>query len=188
MTPLQNPVLVGVIAAAQGIRGEVRIKPFTADPEALALYRVLHDRSGQRFEITAARTAKTMLVARIAGVDDRNRAEALRGTELFVERELLPDDDLEDDEFFQVDLEGLEARDADGRSWGVVTAVLDFGGGDLLELRKPGDKPVMIPFSRAAVPEIFIEAGWLRVDAQAAGLIDTDEEAPKKDDKPEPPA
>lgn len=173
MGKLENPVLVGVIGAAQGIRGEVRVKPFTEDPLALGEYGVLHAADGRRFEVLDQRFAKTVVVVRFRGVNDRNAAEALKGVELYIDRSSLPDEDLEEGEFYYADLEGLEARDAEGRVWGVVSAVLDFGGGDLLELRADGKKPVVIPFTLAAVPNVDLEAGRILVDPLAAGLIDT---------------
>ncbi|TDH37724.1 ribosome maturation factor RimM [Pseudohoeflea suaedae] len=177
MKSLLNPVLVGVIGAPQGIRGELRVKPYTDEPTALAGYGVLHDAKGERYEVLSARPNGNVVVLRLMGVNDRNQAEAMRGIELFVDRSSLPDDELEEDEFFHADLEGLEAFDAEGRSWGVITAIFDFGGGDLLELRGANGKSVVIPFSLAAVPEIDIEAGRILVDPDAAGLLDDGSEA-----------
>lgn len=177
MKSLQHPILVGVIGAPQGIRGEVRVKPYTEDPAALADYGVLHDAKGERYEVLSARPNGNVVVLRLLGVNDRNQAEALRGIELFIDRASLPDDELEEDEFFQSDLEGLEAFDAGGKSWGIITAIFDFGGGDLLELRGENGKSVVIPFSLAAVPEIDIEAGRILVDPEAAGLLDDGSEA-----------
>ncbi|KGF67150.1 16S rRNA processing protein RimM [Hoeflea sp. BAL378] len=168
-----HPILVGVIGAAQGLRGEVRVKPFTEDPMALADYGALYAGDGRRFEILDHRVAKTVLVVRFRGVNDRTAAEALKGLELFIDRSALPDEELEEDEYFHADLEGLEAWDADGRFWGRISGVLDFGGGDLLELRDEGMKPVVIPFTRAAVPRVDLKAGRILVDPLAAGLIDT---------------
>ncbi|WP_422371851.1 ribosome maturation factor RimM [Hoeflea sp.] len=182
MSKLTNPILIGVIGAAQGIRGEVRVKPFTEHPMALSDYGVLFAADGRRFEVLDLRFAKTVVVVRFRGINDRNAAEALKGTELFIDRSSLPDEDLEEGEYFYADLEGLEAWDADGVFWGVVSAVLDFGGGDLLELRDEGRKPVVIPFTQAAVPKVDIEAGRILVDPVAAGLIDTGE----ADDEGEP--
>lgn len=186
MKSLQNPVLVGVIGAPQGIRGEVRVKPYTEDPTALADYGVLHDAKGERYEVLSARPNGNVVVLRLMGVNDRNQAEAMRGIELYVDRGSLPDDELEEDEFFHADLEGLEAFDADGKSWGIITAIFDFGGGDLLELRGANGKSVVIPFSLAAVPEIDIEAGRILVDPDAAGLLDDGSEA-QANEQPAPP-
>lgn len=172
MTKLQNPILMATIGAAQGLRGEVRVRSFTADPLALGDYGHLHSMDGRVFEILEIRDAKNVAIIRFRGVNDRNSAEALNGLELFIERENLPDDELEDDEFYYADLEGLEAVDAEGKSYGTVSGVYDFGAGDLLELKGPGRRPVLIPFSEAAVLEIDLEAGRILIDPQAAGLID----------------
>ena len=188
MSKLDHPILIGVIGAAPGIRGEVRVKPYTEHPMALSDYGVLFDADGRRFEVLDLRFAKTVVVVRFRGINDRNAAETLKGTELFIDRSSLPDEDLEEGEYFHADLEGLEAWDADGGFWGVVSAVLDFGGGDLLELRDEGKKPVVIPFTLAAVPKVDVEAGRILVDPVAAGLVDTgdadeeDEDGPRGDD------
>ena len=170
---LTHPILVGVIGAAQGLRGEVRVKPFTEDPMAIAEYGALYGADGRRFEILDHRVAKTVVVVRFRGINDRTAAEALKGLELFIDRSSLPDDELEEDEYFHADLEGLEAWDGEGRFWGRVSGVLDFGGGDLLELRDAGKKPVVIPFTLAAVPKVDLKAGRILVNPLAAGLIDT---------------
>lgn len=170
---LPHPILVGVVGAAQGLRGEVRVKPFTEDPLALAEYGTLYSADGRRFEVLDHRFAKTVVVVRFRGINDRTAAEALKGLELFIDRSSLPDDELEEDEYFHADLEGLEAWDAEGMFWGVVSGVLDFGGGDLLELRGEGRKPVVIPFTLAAVTKVDLAAGRILVDPLAAGLIDT---------------
>ncbi|OCW58995.1 ribosome maturation factor RimM [Hoeflea olei] len=176
MTKPVHPILVGVIGAAQGLRGEVRVKPFTGDPLALADYGALYASDGRRFEVLDHRFAKTVVIIRFRGINDRTAAEALKGLELYIDRSSLPDEELEEDEYFHADLEGLEAWDAEGRCWGRVTGVLDFGGGDLLELREEGGKPVVIPFTRAAVPSVDLAAGRILVDPLAAGLIDGEDD------------
>ncbi|MBX4977107.1 ribosome maturation factor RimM [Rhizobium lentis] len=178
MTKLENPVLMATIGGAQGLRGEVRAKAYTADPTALGDYGKLHSMDGRSFEVLEIREMKNMVAVRFRGINDRNAAEALNGLELYIERENLPDEELEDDEFYYADLEGLEARDDKGVSYGTVTGVFDFGAGDLLELKGPGKRPVLIPFSEASVLEIDLEAGTLLIDPLAAGLID-DPEPPK---------
>lgn len=98
----------------------------------------------------------------------------------------MPDDELDEDEFFQTDLIGLEALDADGKSYGVVSALFDFGGGDLIELSLKGKRPMLIPFTEAAVPEIDFEKGTIRVDPYAAGLIADEDDNPLRDDEESP--
>ncbi|MDH4412118.1 MAG: ribosome maturation factor RimM [Rhizobium sp.] len=178
MSKLENPILMAVIGAAQGLRGEVRVKTFTEDPLGLGDYGVLYAADGRKFEILEIRDGKTVAIVRFRGVNDRNAAEVLNGTELFVDRDALPDDDLDEDEFYYADLEGLEVYDAENNHYGAVTAVYDFGAGDLLELKGPGKRPVLIPFSEAAVLEIDLEGGRLLVDPIAAGLKDDGEEKP----------
>ncbi len=178
MTKLENPVLMAVVGAAQGLRGEVRVKAFTADPLALGEYGNLRSMDGRVFEVLDIREAKNVVVVRFRGINDRNAAEALNGLELYVEREAFPDEELDEDEFYYADLEGLEVYDGDGQHYGAVTGVYDFGAGDLLELKGPGKRPVLIPFSEAAVLEIDLEASKMLIDPIAAGLKDLDEDKP----------
>jgi 16S rRNA processing protein RimM len=172
MTKLENPILMATIGAAQGLRGEVRVRSFTADPTALGDYGNLYAEDGRTFEILEIREAKNVVIVRFRGVNDRNAAEALNGLELFIERDNLPDEELDDDEFYYADLEGLEVVDGDGKSYGRVSAVFDFGAGDLLEVKGPGRRPALIPFSETAVLEIDLENGRILVDPQAAGLVE----------------
>jgi 16S rRNA processing protein RimM len=155
---------MGRIGAAHGIKGEVRIQSFTEDPLGLLDYGPLAtNRPGLTIEITDARTTTNVLVARIKGVSDRNAVEKLNGVELYVDRDLLPEIEDEDD-FYHADLVGLDARLADGTSLGQVIAVPNFGAGDMLELRgKTGGETRFIPFTKAAVPEIHIAAGYVVV-------------------------
>src|ERR1700752_4767708 len=118
-------VCVAQIGAAHGVRGEVRLKPFTEGPLSVARYGVLETEDGRQFEIEALRPAKHMLVARLKGVADRNGAEALKNLRLYVPRERLPPP--EDDEFYHADLIGLVAQTASGATLGVIKAVHNFG-------------------------------------------------------------
>lgn len=172
MSKLENPVLIATIGAAQGLRGEVRVKPYTEDPLAVAEYGRLHAMDGRVFEVLDIREGKNVVIVRFRGVNDRTAAEALNGLDLYIDRSNLPDEELDEDEFFFADLEGLEAIDADGNSYGHVTAIFDFGAGDLLELKGKGKRPTLIPFTESAVLEIDLEGGKLLVDPVAAGLIE----------------
>lgn len=174
MAKLDKPVLMAVIGAAHGIKGEVRIKSFTGDPLALADYSPLSDANGRAFSILDVRPQGEVVVARLKGVADRNAAEALNGVELFVDRAQLPAE--EDGEFYHDDLVGLSVRDETGAAIGKVTAVQNFGGGDVLELTVDGRKGVLIPFSLAAVPEVFVSEGYIVIDRLAAGLVEDEDE------------
>jgi len=179
---LENPVLMGVIGAAQGLRGEVRVKSFTDDPIAIEEYGTLYAKDGRAFEILDIRPAKEMVVVRFRGINDRTEAERLTGIELFVERDTLDDEELDEEEYFYADLEGLEALDAEGNSYGVISAIFDFGAGDILELTKKGSRSQLIPFTEAAVLEIDFEGGSILIDPIAAGLITEDD---PDDDNPD---
>lgn len=167
-----DPILLGVVGGAHGIKGEVRIRSFTADPTDIGAYGPLFDAEGNRYTIRSARFQKTVVVAAIAEVRDRNHAERLNGTELFVDRSVLPEDD-DEDAFFQTDLIGLSAVSIAGEPIGTVIAIHDFGAGDVVEIRPERGASVMIPFSEAAVPAIDVEAGTMTVEPVAAGLKDS---------------
>ena len=160
----ENPVQMAVIGAAHGIKGELRVKTFTGDPMALGDYGPLLTKDGRSFEIAAIRPANDVVVVRFKGVNDRNAAEALTNIELFIDRSALPQT-VDDGEFYHADLIGLAVRDETGASIGKVTAVQNFGGGDILELSLGGKKGVLIPFTQAAVPEIDVASGFIRIDS-----------------------
>ncbi|EBV3600141.1 16S rRNA processing protein RimM [Salmonella enterica subsp. enterica serovar Virchow] len=170
----EKSVLMAVIGAPHGIKGEVRIKSFTGDPLALADYSPLRDAKGKAYAISAVRPQGDVIVARIKGVDDRNAAETLNGVELFVDRAQLPPE--EEGEFYHDDLVGLSVRDEAGKTIGVVTAVQNYGGGDVLELNLEGRKGALIPFTHAAVPEVHVGDGYISIDTLAAGLVDDEDE------------
>lgn len=184
---LDNPVQLAVIGAAHGIKGEVRVKTYTGDPMDLGSYGLLYDASGKSYEVLSIRPGKTVVVVRFAGVEDRNAAEALNGKELYVDHAQLPQD-LDEDEFYYTDLIGLAVRDSAGVSYGKVSAVFNFGGGDVLEIKESGKKPVMIPFTLTSVPEILMEEGAILIDPLAAGLVDDGStSADEEGDEPETP-
>ena len=150
-------VCIAKFGAAHGVRGEIRLWPFTEDPLAVASYGPLETRDGkQQFEIAATRAAKDHLVARIKGVETRDAAEKLNGIELYVAREKLPA--TEDDEFYHADLIGLAAVSEDGASLGRIIAVHNFGAGDIIEIAPDnGGETRLLPFSNAVVPTVDLE-------------------------------
>lgn len=171
MAALKDPLLLAVIGAPHGVKGELRVRSFTADPLALGDYGPLFASDGRRFTVASIRPQKTVFVVSFEEVSGRDAAERLTGTELFVERSALPTE-LDEGEFYVADLVGLRAVDLDGNELGKVSAVHDFGAGDILEIAGAGRRTAMVPFSRAAVPEVDIAAGTIRVDPMAAGLVD----------------
>ncbi len=147
---------------AQGLKGEVKAKIFTAAPDALPRYGKLHARDGRTFTITVFRPSKQgEAVIAFAEVKDRNTAEALKGTELFVSRDALPEPD--EDEFYHADLVGLEARDSEGRVIGKVVALHNFGASDVIELARDDGDSVHLAFTRETVPVIEIAEGYIVV-------------------------
>ena len=175
MANLKNPVRMAVIGAPHGVKGEVRVKTFTGDPLALGDYGPLFSQDGGKFTVAAIRPAKNVVVVRFREIATREAAEAATGTALFVDRSALPDD-LEEEEFYHADLIGLAVRDGTGAEIGRVTAIQNFGGGDIVEVALAGKRTVMVPFTIAAIPEISIAEGFIRIDSAAAGLTGDDED------------
>jgi 16S rRNA processing protein RimM len=168
VTTRAHRICVARIGAPHGVRGEVKVWPFTAEPLAIADYGPLETEDGSaRFEIETLRAAKDHLVARLKGVADRDTAERLTNTDLFVRRDRLPPPDAKD-EFYHADLIGAVVVDANGRECGSVAAIHNFGAGDLIEITPiGGGATVLLPFSEAAVPIIDIAARRIVVDAEA---------------------
>jgi len=151
---MDSRVCVGAVAGAFGVRGEVRLKSFCAEPGDVAAYGPLETEDGtRRFEVTLLKPVKNGFAARLSGIATKEAADALRGARLYAGREALPA--LGEDEFYHADLIGLEVRDTGGTLLGTVRAVHDHGAGDLLEVHGPGLKQtVLLPFTRAAVPTV----------------------------------
>ena len=157
-------ILLGRIAGAQGLRGEVKINSFTDNPEDVAAYGPLCDGKGRQFIIERVRHLKGgAVVAMLAGVKDRGWAEALQGTELYVARDQLPQAD--EDEWYYQDLVGLSAVSPEGDPVGEVLSVQNFGAGDLLEIRQPDKRQSrFVPFTRAVVPEVDVKNARIVID------------------------
>ncbi|MBL8706779.1 MAG: 16S rRNA processing protein RimM [Rhodospirillales bacterium] len=172
----QNPgaakprlVCVGAIAGAHGVRGAVKVKSFTAAAADVTAYGPLSDESGKRrFVLTPIGQARGEILARIDGVEDRDQAEALRGTRLYADRASFPAPD--EDEFYHADLIGLAAEDRDGAALGVVRAVYNHGAGDMVEIALRAGGTALVPFTKAAVPVIDLQGGRVVVEMpQEAG-------------------
>tara|TARA_R110002124_G_scaffold55076_2_gene155960 strand:- start:6134 stop:6688 length:555 start_codon:yes stop_codon:yes gene_type:complete len=162
-------VLIAEIGAASGIKGEVRIKLYSDDPAALTAYGDLQDAAGTSYRVIRSRPVKSVFVCALDGINDRASAEALTRTQLYIHREKLPEPD--PDEFYHIDLIGLDVRQADGETLGTVLAMHDFGAGDILEIATPDDDSRMIPFSLAAVPVVDVAGGFVQL-ADLPGLLD----------------
>lgn len=161
---MADRIRVARIGAAHGIRGEVRLWSFTADPLAVAGYGPLETEDGaRRFTIEMARPAKEFLVARLAGISDRDAAEKLRNIDLFVPRDRLPPIE-EANTFYHADLVDLPAVRKDGAILGKVTAIHNFGAGDLIEIElAAGGAALLLPFNETTVPTVDLKAGRIVV-------------------------
>ena len=161
-------VCLGRIVGAHGVRGIVRIKSHTANPDDLTAYGALSDEAGtRRLTVTVTGHVKGLVLARVEGIDDRDAAEALRGTDLYVPRAALPP--TEGEEYYHVDLLGLRAESEDGTALGRVSAVHDHGAGPIVEIQPPDGPSTLVPFTREHVPAIDIEAGRMVVAAPEEG-------------------
>lgn len=164
-------VCLGAVMGAFGVRGEVRLKSFTAEPEAVAAYGPLATEDGSRsFDVTLTRPVKGGYAAKLSGVTSKEAADELRGTRLYVDRNRLPAP--EEDEFYHTDLIGLAVHDTGGVLLGHVQTVQNHGASDLLELRLPDSaRTVLMPFTRETVPTVDLAAGRIVVDPPE-GLFD----------------
>ena len=159
---MSDRVCVGAIAGAFGVRGEVRLKSFTSEPNDIAGYSPLWTEDGTRsFAIRLTRPTTGGLGARLSGVETREEAEALKGVTLWADRGKLPK--LPDDEFYHADLIGLAVYDTGGALIGKVRAVYDHGAGDILEV-VGGKDLLLLPFTRAVVPTVDLTAGRIVAD------------------------
>ena len=158
-------VCLGVVLGAHGVRGAVRIKSFAMNASDIAAYGPLQSEDGTRFELTVRGVSRGAVLAEIDGIDRREAAEAMQGTRLFVARDALPD--TEEDEYYHADLIGLSARTASGETYGVVRGSYDYGAGDVIEIEREMDRPILFPFTRENVPEIDLAAGSLVIDPPA---------------------
>lgn len=175
---------VGAISGSFGVRGEVRLKSFCAEPSDIGSYGPLTTEDGaQTYTITLTRPVKSGYAAVLSGVTTKEDADALRGTRLYAPRSALPT--LPDDEFYHADLEGLTAIDTGGEIIGRITGVANHGAGDILEISGPGlSSGLLVPFTLAIVPTVDLAAGRVIVDLPD-GLMGTDKpEAPDTHTKP----
>jgi 16S rRNA processing protein RimM len=167
-------ICIARIGAPHGVRGAVKLWTFTEDPLAVKHYGTLSTKDGARqFEVTHARTAKDHLVATLKGVATREDAERLNGIELYIAREKLPATDT--DEYYHADLIGLAAVNAANEPIGRVTAIHNFGAGDIIEIAPPHGTTMLLPFTNAVVPSVDLAGG--RVVIELPAEIDGDDPA-----------
>jgi 16S rRNA processing protein RimM len=162
-------IVVGSLAGAFGVRGEVRLKSFCAEPADIAGYVPLYTPDGRVFrDIEIIGETQGSLTARIKGISSKEEADALRGTPLLADRDRLPA--LPEDEYYHADLIGLPVHDPGGTLLGHVRAVLNHGAGDILEVARPGGATALIPFTLAAVPLVDVAARRIVADPPEGSL------------------
>jgi 16S rRNA processing protein RimM len=163
-TPSQKLVVIGKIVAAHGIQGQVKIKVFIENPLDINKYGPVQNGDGSSFfQIKPLHAKGDVVVVSLKSVTDRNQAEALRGTELYVGRENFPE--LDDNTFYNEDLIGLEVHNSTGKSVGIIISVQNFGAGDLLEIQDPETfQAIFVPFRDEAVPTVDLEKGVFVVE------------------------
>ena len=170
--PDEHLICLGAIFGSAGVKGAVRLKVFTEDIRSISDYGPVtvvgrEYPQGKRFEVEILHNVKGGVAAKLKGVNDRNMADALKGSELYIERDALPEIE-EDGDFYFEDLIGLAAKDRHGNFFGRVDGVFNFGAGDIIEVNLEFEKGKrMYPFSDEVVPEVNIEEGFLVVDREA---------------------
>lgn len=157
-------ICVGTLAGAFGVKGEVRLKSFTSNPDDIENYAPLFTENGDKsFEIVITGRLKNGFAARLSGVVKKEQADDLKGTKLFVPRDRLPS--LQEDEFYYSDLIGMIVYDTGGNEIGRVQAVLNHGAGDLLEIHGANlEMSVIIPFTKEVVPTVDIASRRIVTD------------------------
>ena len=171
MTSSDHRVCLGIVVGAKGIKGEVRIKSFTAEPADVAAYGPVDSEDGKAsWALNVVGEAKGAVIARLKGVTDRNQADALKGVKLYVHRSKLPPAD--EGTYYHADLVGMDVVLTTGETKGKVVAVLNFGGGDIIEVGDGQSETTMVPFSSEAIAEVNVSERLIRV-VPLPGLFDS---------------
>jgi len=177
-------VQVGAFGGAHGVKGELKLRAFTEHPSTIKSFEALHaGPDGEVLKLTIGKAIKGGFAARVEGINNREEAQSLNGTELFVPRGVLGEDLDSEDEFFLADLLGLAVQDTVGTDIGLIRTVENFGADDLLDIVlhepiKGFGRAAMIPFTRQLVPTVDIKNGLVVVDLVAWGALQV--EAPEE--------
>lgn len=159
----EDKICLGAIVGVHGIKGEVKVKCFSENEKNLVRYGILSNETGDKnFDLKITGHSKDLLRVKIKGVDDRNTAETLIGTGLYIKRELLPV--LAEDEFYHTDLIGLKAQNKEGEVVGEVNALYNFGAGDLIEIKLADGSLEVLPFTESFVPVVNIKENFIIVE------------------------
>ena len=181
----EGMICLGAVFGASGVRGALRLKVFTEDLNAISDYGPVtvfsHDHpEGQKHKVKILHSVKGGVAATLKGVNDRNKAEGLKGSMLYIEKSALPELE-EDDGFYFEDLVGLWARDINDKQFGKVEGVFNFGAGDIVEVNLSKEKGKrMYPFTDEIVPIVNIQEGFLVINREAFGDLKQDTETNKE--------
>ncbi len=156
--PVSNLIVVGVLKGAHGVRGDVRVKSFTADPQDCFAYGALLDDTGETVLTPRnVRATKDHFIVSPLQPRQKEAWDALRGTFLHVPRDAFPQTG--EDEYYIADLVGLEVFGGGGEKRGQIKAVQNYGADDLLEIQpETGGNSIFVPFTRADVPTVNLAA------------------------------
>lgn len=179
MTQSTDLIQLGFIRGAHALKGQVAVHIFSGNEYALTDYGPLYNADRSRsFEFDVTGVKHGDFLCSLKGVNDRNAAEALKGTRLYVPADALPE--LDEDEFYIKDLIGLTVLDTSGTTLGKVKNVESFGHHDALEIEFSHTRTAELPrrqieyllFTKQNIPELNLSAGTLVVDLPH-GLLDT---------------
>ena len=178
--PSSRLILLAVITGAHGIKGAVKVKPFTEAPENISAYGSLQDAAGKAYDIRITRQVKDQLICQIKGINDRNAAEALAKTRLYIDRAHLPD---EQDTLYQTDMLGAKICDADHQVIGTLSGFFDFGGGEMIEVQLLDGRRVMLPFQNDHRINLDINTQMIQMHIDPIWLEATPTSKPKHDER-----
>jgi len=168
---------VGVIGGARGLKGDLRVKSYTQNPKSIGSIGILTDETGTKiFPLKVIGQQKGVVLVRIKGVEDRDAVDALKGQTLYAERDSLPQTD--EDEFYFSDLKGLDVELSDGSAFGQVVEAEDFGGGPFLDVASLNHGQVLVPFTKACVPEVDLPGRRIVIDPPL-GLLEAGDPEPQ---------
>ena len=176
---MADQVCVGKITVAHGIKGYVKLLSYTDDPNTISSFKVFYSKDGKReFHIRIVSMQKNIAIAQIKGVTDRNEAEKLRHTELYVARDSLPE--VQEGEYYWEDLAGLQVKLEDGSPYGKVISMHNYGAGDIIEIHcdKTG-KDEMFSFNEQTIISVDIKGGELVLSLPEVVMV-ASEKTPRK--------
>lgn len=165
---------VGQIVNVHGIKGAVKIKPYLNEPTLMASFGPMTDKTGEKvFEIFQSRIHGDVIIAQLKGVTDRNTAEMLKGTTLYVQKSVLPAGD--EDEFYYHDLIGMDVV-SNTVLYGKVKSVENYGAGDILEIETKDGKVLSFAFTDENFPHVDLAAKTIEFIRPLDINGDTDED------------